>query len=328
MANKTIAVIDADFIKYACACAGEKRTVLVTHKPTGRTKEFANRTEFYGHHAKKSGGWLAEVNAKRTSPFLVDEFEFEDIQTADKIENVLHSTKLYYESVWKAIEAKRHKGFIGKGESFRVERSTILKYKGNRSTIKPIHLETVSDYMERILKCEVVTSIEADEAVVIEAYGKKDHVVCGIDKDGYSQKVFLYNPNRHEEGIVDCTGFGKMWLDSKNNVRAIGEMSLAYQVSSEDTIDNFCANSASDVTWGSKSAYKKLKDCKNREELWTTVEDIYKYLYPEPKVFKGWRGDNLKITWDYVLQENFDLSRMWRWHEDILSFQEFKVNGG
>ena len=46
MGNPETAVVDLDAIKYSAASAGERRSVLVTHKTTGKSIEVDNRTEF------------------------------------------------------------------------------------------------------------------------------------------------------------------------------------------------------------------------------------------------------------------------------------------
>ena len=97
--TKLTAHVDLDYVRYGASSVGEKRFIVVTHKPTGRTKEFDNRTGFWGRDKNKSGGWLAELNKNRTSPFTIDEFEIEDKQEIkDPIENILHSAKMMAES--------------------------------------------------------------------------------------------------------------------------------------------------------------------------------------------------------------------------------------
>ena len=53
----TIALIDADWIVYSCAFAGETRNVRVLHKSSGKEKMFDNVTSFWGR--KKNDWWLA-----------------------------------------------------------------------------------------------------------------------------------------------------------------------------------------------------------------------------------------------------------------------------
>lgn len=319
MSNLT-AIIDADVIKYAAAFVGQKNGIVVTHPTIGVEKSFNNRTEFYGHHAKKAGGWLAEYNQDRDSPLLPSEFTIEETVAPEPIENVLYTCKSMYKSMHECIKATKHKGFIGKGDSFRVERSTLLKYKGTRTLPKPVHLDAVADYLERKLKCEVVEVEENDDRVVQECYKKPYYVAVGEDKDYYGQPVRFFNLNRPEEGIVDCNTFGRLYLHEKVNskgktetdVKGVGRMWLYYQILYGDAGDSYFANCASDVYWGSKSAYKQLVGAVDDKDAFTRLVSGFKTLYPEPKTFIGWRGDEINIDWIYVFKEVWDLARMRR----------------
>ena len=54
------------------------------------------------------------------------------------------------------------------------------------------------------------------------------------------------------------------------------------------------------------------------KEALQAVADSYKLLYPETKMFKGWRGDEFEIDWKYVFNENWDMARMLRWENDVV----------
>lgn len=312
------AIVDADYILYAVACAGEKRSVKVVHKKSGRELIVPTRTEFYGDWRKKEGGRLAEINKAKNSDFKWDDFEYIDLQEPEPIENVLHSAKLMYESVVKKAGCDKQKGFLGSGPTFRHELATILEYKGNRiDLLKPVLMDEVREYLIKKFKIEVVKGIESDDACIIEAYNKKDHVVIAIDKDTGGNAVNWFNPNCPEQDIVNCNQFGKLWLNDKNEVKGIGRLFFYLQVAYGDDIDNYRANSASDKRWGVKSAYNALVDCKNDKEAFKKLVEIYKNLYPEPKTITGWRGDEINIDWLYCLEENFALARMLRSRDEL-----------
>lgn len=314
-----IGVYDLDSVKYAVASVGEKRSITVTHKTTGKEKEFNTRTEFWGRDRKHSGGWLAEINKDRTSPFLPEEFDIVDVQTPEPIENVLHSAKMTVERNVEASKAESVQYFIGKGESFRVERSTLLGYKQQRnSTLKPLYLDEVSDYLTRKFKAEVVTHYENDDRVVFETYKQPNKFVIALDKDTYSCPVKFFNVNRPQEGIVNCDCFGGLYLNDKNEVKGKGRMHLYYQICSLDDSDNYKAHCFSDVYWGQKSAYEALKDAKNDKEALIAMRDIFQKLYPEPKEVTGWRGNTILIDWMYVMNEMWDMARMHRFENDIV----------
>jgi len=230
------AVIDLDFVKYAIASVGEDRTIEVTHVPSGKKKVFKTRTEFYGHHAKKAGGWLAEVNKDRIernlAPFTVDEFSIEDKQNiSEPIENILHSAKQMVDSALKQSGATSYVAYSGSGDSFRVEASTLLKYKGNRDNMmRPLQLDEVTRYLNNKYSAQIITGIEVDDKVTMDTYKDKQSFILGVDKDYYSAGTRFFNTNKPEEGIVDCSGFGSLWEDDKKKIRGAGRLFKYCQV--------------------------------------------------------------------------------------------------
>lgn len=315
----TTAVVDTDFILHAVACAGEKRYVDVIHKASGRKLRVDNKTQFYGSWQRKDGGILAEINRAKGKNWTWEDFEYIDVQEPEPLENVLHSAKVMFESVVKRAGCSKYKAFIGDGKpTFRNELATILEYKGNRKDlISPIYKDEVRDYLVRKFKVVTVSGIEADDACIIEAFKKKDHVVIAVDKDTGGNAVNWFNPNHEEDGVVNCDQFGKLWLNNKNEVRGIGRLFFYYQCAYGDDVDNYRANSASDKRWGSKSAYKALVGCQNDKEALEALVGVYKSLYPEPKMITGWRGDEFEIDWLYVASENWQLARMLRSMDEL-----------
>lgn len=312
------AVIDTDFILHAVACAGEERSVKVIHKESGRELIVPNKTAWYGAWQRKDGGMLAEINKQKDKDWKWDDFDYIDIQEPEPLSNVLHSAKTMFESVVKKSGCDRYKAFIGNGETFRNERATILEYKGNRKELtKPLHLEEVKAYLIKKFNIEVVDHIECDDACIIEAYKKKDHIVVAVDKDTGGNAVQWFNPNNPEDGVVDCDQFGKLWLNDKGDVKGIGRLFFYYQCTYGDDVDNYRANSASDKRWGSKSAYKAMVHCKNDKEALQSLVDVYKTLYPEPKIITGWRGEEIEIDWLSVASENWELARMLRTMDEL-----------
>lgn len=317
------AIIDLDFVKYAIASVGETRSIVVTHIPSGKQQEFKTRTEFYGHHAKKAGGWLKERNLEREAKglplFTVDEFSIEDKQeVTEPIENVLHSAKQMVDSALKASGATSYTAYSGKGDSFRVELSTLMKYKGNREgLLSPLLLNEVTEYLNKKYNANVVTGIECDDRCVMDAHNNPESFILGVDKDYLSCPVKFYNCNTPEQGIIDCNGFGSLW-DTGKKITGKGRMFKYFQVLSEDSSDNYAANCFSEIKWAEKSAYKALKDCQSDADAFSVLRDSFQKLYPEPKIITGWRGNEFEIDWLYVLQECFNLAHLHRWENDFV----------
>ena len=322
-----VAVIDGDYIKFAAASAGETRHISVTHPDWDEPREFKNRTELWGRSKKVVGGWIEQRNVQRElkglEPYTKEEFTVEDVQVPEPLGNVLHTTKLMLIGVLKKLGTVKYKLFIGDGKSWRVGRSTLKEYKGQRAaTLKPIHLQAVADYMvEKLGAVEVNDTFgdgvyEVDDWVIMEATGKDNHIVAGIDKDGFSQPVRYYNPDKPDLGVINCDCFGRLRLDSKGKVRGYGRQHLYFQMCSQDTADNYKANCQSKKKWGEKSAYNVLSECKNDKEAWRAMVGIFKKLYPEEQTITNFREDEITFDWLYVMQEMLDMARMKRSKDD------------
>lgn len=313
----THAVVDLDAFKYSAAHVGQKKSIRVVHKTEDWSEEYKSRTAFYGHWKKKAGGALAELNKERDSPWLVEEFDIEDITIPEPIANVLHTAKVMVDEVLKQSGAETYEMYMGKGDSQRVEWSTLLKYKGNRDNLeKPFHLDAISDYLERRYKAEIITDREADDMCVIRAYKQPNHFVIGEDKDYWGSPVNYLDINRTHRGIVNCDKLGKLFKDEKNIVRGEGRMHLYYQIITQDDVDNYKANCFSDKDWGSVSGFNTLVDCKTDKECFEAMVHTFKHLYPEKKVVTGWRGDEIEIDHMYVFQEMFAMAMMQRTLDD------------
>lgn len=322
----TVAVVDTDFILHAVSCAGETRKVKVIHKVTGREKEVNNRTEWYGRGKGKDGGLLAEINGKEGTDYVWDDFEYEDVQYAEPLSNVLHSAKLMFDGAVKKAGCSQYEAFIGDGKpTFRNDVATILEYKGGRKgLIRPVYLDDVRDYLIKKFKVEVVSQIEADDACVIAAYKQPNKVVVAVDKDAMGCPINVFNPSYPENGTVNCNKFGKLWLNDKGDVKGFGRLFFYYQVAYGDRVDGYLANSATEMRWGEKSAYKVMTGCNNDKEALESIVKVYKELYPEPRIITGWQGGEFEVDWLYVASENWHLARMLRTIGELESKVELK----
>lgn len=324
--SKKVAVVDADWPKYSVAAAGQNNSIIAIHKQSGDEYKCTTRTEFWGHHSRKAGGILAEINKSRDSPFIPDEFEIQDVYTLEPIQNVLHSAKVMIEGNIKASGASSYVAYLGEGVSFREGLSTIKKYK-DRTSVKPHYLDEVTEYIKKKFNPIVVSDLEADDYCVMEAYGRKNYYILGEDKDYYSCPVNFYNVNRPEDGIVDCRCFGHLDRKTKpdgkpGGVIGVGRMHLYYQMAYGDDVDTYHAAAASKIKGGSIAAYNQLVHCKDDREAWGALVQWFKKLYPEPTEWTGWRGDTFEIDWMYVLQEMADMAHMIRFEGDRLNVKE------
>ena len=323
-------VWDLDFVKYAVASKGEKRSIKAYHPISGDEFSCATRTELWGHYLKKNKGLLAEFNLKNGTEYRAEDLVVIDIQEPEPFSLVSNAVDGMFSKVMYQLKTKNYSAYIGEGKSFRVERSTILEYKGQRKdTLKPLHLEEVSNYLIKKYSPEVVTYYEADDRVVMDAYRNKSKCVVGVDKDYFGCDVLFFNANQVDKGIQDCSGLGSLYLNAKGEVKGIGRMFFYHQVLSGDSSDNYKANSANpEYEWGDKSSYKLLKDCKTDKEALEAIKQGYQLIYPEPRIISGWKGDEIEVDWLYCAEENFQMARMLRWENDVVSLKDVMTKFG
>jgi hypothetical protein len=355
---------DYDPLLYMAGSIGEKRSVKVVHRESGDEYEFSTRTDFYGHWKKKEGGWLAEYNTGRTSPRLASEFDYTDIQEPEPIEFCMKTLKEMIERVKEYVGASWYYGYSGKGKSFREDVSTVMMYKGNRlNAIRPVHLDDLKHYLVRMHNCKIVTGIEADDAVSMDAHsayrkweksGSTEDllVTAAVDKDYFQCAAHLLHPN--ELGTIDSDSGGFGWLkeNADGDVKGRGRMWLYWQIISGDDADNYCAHAAYDKRakglgakrWGVKTAFPYLMDAKNDKEAWEALLRAYKHLYPTSVTLPGWRAyedpdkmTTLKPDWEKhvvtidamaMLQENATLAFMLRHKEDKINVSEILTKLG
>ena len=73
--------------------------------------------------------------------------------------------------------------YITEGRTFRFDIAKKKPYKGTRKEHKPWHFNNLTVYFKDVLNCEVVTGIEADDAMAIRHMGPEETIICSRDKD-------------------------------------------------------------------------------------------------------------------------------------------------
>lgn len=312
----TVAEVDTDGYKYMCAFAGETRTVLVEHTD-GFCKEFKSRTEFFGRGREKNSGELAKLNKRKGKTYLYDEFTYTDIQVAENLDQVYKSTKNTIDLSIASSGAKSANHYVGEGDSWRVDSSTLLRYKGERgSQIKPLLLDKVTEFIVDHYNAEIITDLEVDDVVTMNAYNKSDRFVIAFDKDQRGAGVNFFNPSKPSDGILSGDGLGYLTKSDKGKITGVGRMFKMFQVCYGDPVDNYKASCMSDKSIGEVGVYDRIAHSTNDRELFQNSVNLFKELYPESKIVTGWRGDSFEVDWLYVMQEMFNMAHMLRWEND------------
>lgn len=315
-------VFDFDMCKYTIGSIAEKRSIKAVHRESGDEYSFKTRTDFWGEWRKKQGGWLAEDNQRRLTPRLAEEFDVEDIQEPLPDKVATRAVDNFIDKITDQLGSRDYYGYIGKGDSWRVEASTIMKYKGQRQDgLKPLHLETIERHLLKKHDAQVITGLEADDMLVIDSYKNKKLIVVGEDKDFMGCELNFFNPNKMVKPLA-IKGFGELRIGSDKKVQGHGRLWLYHQVLSGDSVDNYKANCASALKWAEKSSFALLHKCSNDKQAFEALVAGYKMLYPTKTEITGWRGNKFDIDWLYVMQENFTMAHMLRTLDDKFAVKD------
>ena len=341
-------VFDVDFIIFEAVSVAQEVFITATHKPTGYVQEFKNRTELWGHHGKKIGGWIGVQNEMSGNTYYkAEDFDVVDgvrprpfkvvtepdsppqyLSPEDGAKNIIDGR---IKSICSKLNATEYIGYTGTGEVFRHKAATLLPYKGHREDlITPLLLKDMKKYVQDKHNCKLVTDIEADDAVsiaTIEGYKKwkksgndEDILIAvAVDKDAKQTEGWHFNPDKDESPRL-IEGFGKLWLTEKGDVDGCGRMWLYYQIAVGDTTDNYKSNCFSKIKFASKGGYDALKDCTNDKEAFKALVEVFKKLYPEPIEVEGCKG-KITIDWLHVMQEMATMAMMLRHPEDKIDIK-------
>lgn len=340
----TIVNIDYDQIAFQTASALEQRKILAIHKTSGNTKEFNNRTEFWGGSSKVIGGWLGDLNDQRESAgkrtFSKEDFEVKDVQVVpDDISFTFQAAKTKIAHIMKHLRLEKYAGVIGVGKTFRHHFKMPKEYKSERSELRPIHLSDTKDFLVEFHNGDVVTEIEADDALEIVGYkgfldykktGKFSHIVASIDKDSLHTPSLLFNFYR-ENGeyktpyiILIDDSIGDIWVvekSKKKEIKGWGSFWLAYQMLMGDKTDSIRPYQDFGIKFGDMACFNLISECKTQADLFNTVKAQYYIWFPDGVKFKSWCGEDVVISTDEWIETIFQLVYMKRWENDETTFE-------
>lgn len=160
--------------------------------------------------------------------------------------------------------------------NFRYEVAVTQPYKGNRVNMKkPIHYTDIKEYMVRKFKAVVVTGIEADDAMGIEACRDPDNtIIVSLDKDMRMIPCWHWETTDKEPYFVEDPGYLKMEETPSGTKKLFGTgMAWFYaQMLMGDSADHIPGVGGV----GPVGAHKLLKQCETEEDYETKVKQVYK----------------------------------------------------
>lgn len=313
--NNKIALIDADTLLFQAACVIDERYIIVKHLPTGKTKEFANKTSFKD---------FIELRDKDIRDYEITE---ESIKPKEPLENGCYIVKNSINKILDEDWCSDFMIYIGGSGNYR--KDLYPSYKSSRG-MKPTRYKDIYDFVVNKYKdkVHVCNGQEAEDCVGIfnryyidEALRKHNDprmsksVICAVDKDTDMLLGWRWNYNKPELGLV--------FQDELYCFRRFMEQCLT-----GDTTDDIKGlEGVSDVSKskysirykgiGKKTAENLLEPLEDKKSMLDLVVDLYREYYKESWRFKF--NENallLKIRdyeneiWDidtFCLQQGWDL---------------------
>ena len=321
MTDKTILIVDGDLVAYLNAAAIEKRKVKVTHKPSGRMKEFGTRTEFKDSLKKKD------------FVFKPDDYEYEDIQIPGNFalveKNVGNLFAKFKEICWPdEIEVYQGEPCV----LFRNELPLPTPYKDNRGATKPLMLADTQQLLYNKYKAKPVRYIETDDMLTIRAYEELDKgnnpIIATIDKDAMqSQGVSVLNWNDDIPRANLIHSLGEVHKH-KTTYKGSGLKFLAYQTLAGDPTDTYKPYHLSAITYGPARAYNAVVNCKTEQEVLLAIISEYKRMFPSKLNYTAHNGVEILADWKLMLRLYWQCSYMMRSHADKSNFWDYASKYG
>ena len=179
-------LIDADSLVYKAGWSVEKRFYTLPPEERFGTKKEATQ-------ALTAAGREDEISA------LVAGSETTGSESAAWL-----CLRNLYEGILDRFPGTPFVSFISEGKTFRHDVAKTQPYKGNRSeSAKPYYYDFLRETILNTWHGELVTQIEADDKVAIEASCQNDTVIVGIDKDLLQVPAFHYNYVKGELFEID-----------------------------------------------------------------------------------------------------------------------------
>lgn len=280
--------IDADSLVYQAGFASQ-RTRHIVCTPDGNV---------VGDYDRKS---LA-LEHKEEDPIL----EYDTYVDAAVVGAALSELDDIMVGVVEGAGLTRFRTYLTGGNQWRVPYSTIQKYKGNRDHLaRPVHYQQLRDHLVEQWDAYIIEHIEADDAVIMDAYTNRGTVICSIDKDLRQFSGWHYDPKHPENGVFEVSDF-----DAIHNFYT--------QLLTGDSVDNIKGLSRRKPRRGIgvATARKILADCGTEREMFEATLAKYHDRYPEDHTYTDWQEVAHTRNAMEMLDENAQLLYLARFDGD------------
>lgn len=323
MKRETVLLLDGDIVSFRMAAAADERNILVKHNPTGKSKQFKNRTEFKDR-----------LKEKNTIDQLAD-YSIEDQIIPGEISYCMYNIKHKIKALKELTGADRTEIYISGDKNFRKDLPLPSRYKGSREdSYRPTYLDDAREYLLKVHGAVKAWEIEADDILSVRAYEElakgNRAIIASVDKDQKQAEGIGFLDWTQEEpevlwipddpvGHIEHTG---------KKVLGYGYKLLAWQLLCGDPVDGYKPTELSDMRYGDKTAVKELAPLKTQEEISNFIVSKYKQFYPEPFEYTDWNYMSHKADWQTMLDLYWRCAWMKRSWDDPSDWKELLRSRG
>lgn len=349
-----VCYVDSDTFVVRCAKLMQEDYIEVLHIPSGRKKEFKNKTEFGVRNGKIiEGKWLHQQNNKRKAnnldPFPLEAFEI--LKKArlnpefDSLEDALNQAEMVFASNIKAIklnmESEDYVLCMSSGNgNYRDWQSKTIGYKSSREG-KPIYFQEFKDRVSKTYKNKIWWTDNEEAEDHIQYISKQQEALYGEDRSKWTacvsfcdkdvDQVYIDHKNfdKWEEGWIPYDKFYcEKTLVSQTIAGDPTDTIEGLPTLTETTTKHFGLRKANGVS--KRTAEKLLEGCQTIQEMWERAIFCYQQYYGFDKhyQFKDVHGDEQDWFWIDYMQQCYVLVKMREYHGEIPCLRKYLASIG
>lgn len=345
MTKFKLMVIDADTPLFKAAKSVQTDYIIARNNKLGIEKRFANKTQLWGHHIKKEGGWLADFNSDRQEKSLPEDWEIEEcaelsVEIKDHLDEAFISFNQFVGKMKKLELAEDYLLCIGGEGNFRYDVAKLQPYKGDRKD-KPLIFQELKDKIVNQYGSKIVLANDCEADDILSQYGWKNFL--NYRKTGEWDVLLAYIDKDLDMVVSPSIHYGERDLVVKYKTPEDCARCFCVQLLAGDQatdnikgLPNFTADIQSKYDLGKTrgigvaTAKKVLETAQTPKEMYERVVEAYKSYYGKDKVhsFTNFNGEDLEWTWLDFLQDNAILLWMQRTKDERIVIKDTLVRVG
>lgn len=292
--TRPFVAVDADTLLYNSAASCEDRFITVLHKPSGKTKDYKNRTEF-------------KESMKQKEKVVTEDYLIEDQQEPHAVENAFNTVKQKAERILDNFDFCEVVFCAGDKDNFRRELPYPTRYKSNRdNTIRPLLLKECHKYFKRAFNSVQAASHEIDDEVSILAYESLKHgrEAFILSPDGDSKQFDGIKFGGYQDSPYECVDIQFMHEIKWNgkNLDTYGFPWLVSQAAYGDSTDGLNPQYLSGKKYGEKGFFNDFHELTTPESIAKKIIEKYQFWYPKEFEYTAWNGEIIKADWKFMLE--------------------------